>query len=319
MYDITTDLEKNGYCVVPNIINRNQAEKMQKSILNILEMFANEIDVSLSAYLKSVSRWAAPSPITEPFLEIVNNIIKPNLEESFCSSLQNAKINIIVKSPYAPSPTPCHQDISYTPHDPYDFSCWLALTDIDINDAPLALLPGSHLSSISTAIDFWQPNFIDRMRDSKNWENHAITCPIQSGSAIIFDSRLWHGSAPLKSSTLRIALVTRWKIPNSDLHQINIPAIKKEGFGMWTAGEITHQFLSSALNNPESKSRHDLIDLFISQYNLSSEAKQSLLQLKILHLAHEKHNGGDTQGEIYKNVWRHILSKLKPKQALATT
>lgn len=308
MTNLLTKLDNIGYCILPELINPNEAREMQKCVLNLLEKCAQELGVSLPHYLSSVSRWADPSPITKPFTQTVSNMLQPQLEQYLNTKLTLSKMNVILKSPNAPSPTPCHQDISYTPNAPYDFSCWLALTDIDLTDAPLTLLPKSHLDPILPAIDFWKTDFVDNMRNSKNWQLNSISCPIKSGSAIIFDSRIWHGSTPLTSPNIRIALVTRWKTSHRTNTKYNIPAIKKEGFGMWTSGEQTHNFFSRILKFPTSTSLTTLIDKYLETFYLTSYAKKALYQLKILHLACEKHNGGDTQGEVYKNIWKYIMS-----------
>ncbi|WP_409014043.1 phytanoyl-CoA dioxygenase family protein [Arsenophonus sp.] len=40
-------------------------------------------------------------------------------------------------------PIPYHQDISYSRDDPYEFSLWLALQDVNLSDGVLEFLPYS--------------------------------------------------------------------------------------------------------------------------------------------------------------------------------
>jgi len=41
------------------------------------------------------------------------------------------------------------------------------------------------------------------------------------------------------------------------------------------------------------------------------DAIDALQKLKILHLAHLRHNGGDATGTIYKNLWKVLLRPLE--------
>lgn len=317
MTKLLTAVEQTGFVTAPAMLEKNDAEQMANDTLKNIEQCAREINVRFSDYIRAVSRWVNPSPLTNSFSDIVKQKIQPTIEEYMNTKITFVKTNIIIKSPFAPSPTPCHQDISYSPNNPYEFSCWLALTNIKLADGPLKLLPNSHQGPILPAIDFWQPDYIDQMRHSQRWLQHAVACPVPAGDGILFDSRTWHGSQPLSSNNLRIALVTRWKRDDYQGPTQVIPPIIKEGFGMWTSGEKTQQYLCHILNKPHTTPLIELIDRYIDTRTLTHEAKRSLAQLRILHLAHEQHNGGDTQGDVYKNVWGNIIAPIRENKKLS--
>lgn len=185
---------------------------------------------------------------------------------------------------------------------------------VTLETGPLHVLPRSHLDSIEPPVDFWKNDFVDTMVNSKRWIDEHVEIPLDAGDAIIFDSRLWHGSPPSKIGGDRFAIVSRWNRVGFSFEQV-IPSRKPDTstFGMWTAGEFTKKGLEK-FNGQQLDSCNETVDLAINK--LLSGAKFSgdvegavkqLSLLKILNMASQKHNAGDSQGVVYPNIWSQVL------------
>jgi hypothetical protein len=316
------ELEKNGFSKIKSIISPRIAFEQTASIWQNLEEYAAHTDSKLSNYLAAVSRWVNPSPIVEKLdgilLDQIESFIKTTVGP--CSFI---KSNLISKTVYAPGSIPFHQDISYSPTNPYDVTAWLMLTDCPENSGCLSFVKGSHLQGINPAIDFWSPYFVDKI-ESK-FRNHTVTVPGKAGDVILFDSCVYHSSGFNKIGFNRLAYVTRWRIENSGTKK-QIPPISPSYFGMWTCSDLTKKILSKALIDlfkikPSTK-YHELLLLwevllskepsFLSSLDINiKDAKKNLNHIIILNKAHSLHYGGDGQGIHYKNLWYSLLRKLE--------
>jgi len=239
---------------------------------------------------------------------LVDLVISQNYATNTNSS---SKVNLIFKSPYATHPVPCHQDIAYSGNNACQFSLWLDLQDVSLEDGCLEFLPGSQLGTIEPAIDFWQPNFKDKMRSSSLWQQNYVALPVKAGDIIAFDSRVWHRSAVNKSNCYRFALVSRWSSLDY-VPPINIPEKQNVEFEMWNCRELTTQLLRQGLFYCFNTNAADDLEEIISVWRekLSKKVKlaftidyylahKSLNDLLILHRATQLHNGGDAHGIVY--------------------
>jgi ectoine hydroxylase-related dioxygenase (phytanoyl-CoA dioxygenase family) len=312
---------ENGFCVLKKLCSHEIIENIVKSIHTGIEYCAAELNCSQGDYLRNVSRWLHPSPVTENVYSIVK-ILEKNISDFIGAKVSLKKINVICKSVNANQPIPCHQDIAYSNENPYEFSLWLSLQDVKLEDGALEFLVGSHLKTIEPAIDFWQPNFEDKMYLSYDWQQNNIAVPVQAGDAIIFDSRIWHRSAQNSSGNNRFALVTRWSRVDYQPPE-DIPERVPAAFGMWTSGKITQLLLKQGLKSCfDINISSDLITYIqLWQEKLDSpiklpfmvdvpNVKRALNDVSILHRAAELHHGGDAQGTVYANLWQHFLLPL---------
>lgn len=312
----------NGFNIIKNCCPIEVIDIINNSIKTKLQKCYTELNSSIGDYLRSVSRWMHPSPITENIYDMIVPLLKDKVSNFIGTEVVLAKMNIISKSAYADNPVPCHQDISYSREKPYQFSLWLALQNVDISDGVLEFLPKSHLGKIFPAIDFWQVNYSDQMYLSNDWQQNSIAVPVQSGDAIAFDSRIWHRSAKNTSGSNRFALVTRWSSIGYQPPK-EIPEKSPANFGMWNCGKISEDLLQQGLKKwfqydisadlityihlwQEKLSQRVKIPFEINLHN----AQNVLKDLLILHQASEKHNGGDSQGTVYANLWKHFLFPL---------
>lgn len=312
------ELETSGFAVIQSFLSKDETDYFLQSIKNNINKAAKNISVETKDYLSCTGRWATKSIITRDVSNILENRIKEYLENSLQSKITCKKANVICKTSDITDPVPFHQDISYSVSDPYHFSMWLSLNDVEKNSAPLEIVKNSHKKKIEPAADFWSPYFVDQY-DIKNGSTEKIT--VNAGDAIIFDSKLWHGSGKNNSRKDRFAYVTRWVIEKKDFPQI--PPIQKSSFGMFNCGELTHKILEQSLLLIYSKHKKILnkenlikiwMDILTQNPNIlginSSAAIRDLRKLDILNKACDLHDAGNISGLVYKNLWKSLLSIL---------
>jgi ectoine hydroxylase-related dioxygenase (phytanoyl-CoA dioxygenase family) len=315
---ITEQFYEQGYAVAKGVLSKDVAEDLRKKIEFEIEVCAKQLGCLKEEYVFSASRWAHPSPITscvssrtvEKLSSVAQTLIK--------RPVQFKKMNVICKIPHS-SGVPYHQDISYSPQDPYEFSIWVALNDLSEKSAPLEVIPASHYLPLKPAVDFWSPNY----RSDSSLKCRAKKNILNAGDAVFFDSRLWHGSAQNTDLFSRYALVTRWCSEGWKLDQ-PIPPVEPDFFGLWTSGEITQKLLAQGLEILFNRSEADFVKIIDSWMQYLQENPTALpfvcdtrgsleffKRLKILHFAHTFHNGGDATGTVYKGIWEKFLSSLK--------
>jgi hypothetical protein len=153
---------------------------------------------------------------------------------------------------------------------------------------------------------------------------HSLICS-NFHSAIVFNSKLWHGSGENLDAKDRFAYVTRWIIKDK-IFPI-IPKPKPLIFGMFNCGLLTEYILKKYLlyfnkqYDIEEKNKEELIKIWLfylenNSDNLeinTTQASKDLSKLLILNKASILHNAGDISGKIYKNLWFSLLKFLNTK------
>jgi hypothetical protein len=313
-YMADRSLQRDGFICMPQVIDPVLCNSLLKQIRLQLARFIidhHQIN-SKKEYFSAVNRWPLDKLIDKTTLENLLLLIREKLSPYINQSYELYEADVLYKSPIASLPTPCHQDISYVRQKPYSFSIWIALTEVTENDSALQFLPGSHQGTIAPAVDFWQPDYVDNMRNSAQWLSEAKTCPASAGDGLLFSSRLWHASLTQKLPRERFAIVLRWG--NLEMRVDHIPVPIAVPFGMWNCGELTYQYLLKGLKHlgfNNITSLEEMIDqwqLLIAQNEApfvmpNNEAAKALTQLKILHIAYYAYRGGDGQGIVYPMLW----------------
>lgn len=318
--------DKLGYIVIPNLLPITDVTMILTDLYREIQNCANELGVEKEDYLKIVGRWHNSSAVTNcvPVSTIAS--VRSRLEEIFHEPLSLNRWNIIVKNQFFRGAIPCHQDISYSPKNPYYFSTWIPLHPIRNNSGGLKVLPNSHTQPLQPAIDFWSPNFKDHMQRSAEWKANAVSPQLNPGDCVVFHSHLWHGSDPNKSCTDRYALALRWDAKS--FSPPVIPEFPSSEFGMLTCGKVTEDILRNSAPQKDMRankfSRIQLIQLWIDNLEKftssdlmvidQTKAKNALRQLEILERATLLHNGGDAEGSVYKTLWKVLLKPLQKYQ-----
>lgn len=316
---------KDGFLVVKDFLSASKTQQCLELIKTSIDKAADDLGVDGTAYLGCTGRWGTKSPITRNVSSMLDNQIKKYLESLLQSKLIYKKSNVICKTCAITDPIPFHQDISYSAGDPYHFSLWLSLNDVKIDSAPLQILENSHKKKVEPAVDFWDPYFVDQYNVGSM---NARSITVNAGDAIMFSSRLWHGSGKNHSHKDRFAYVTRWIIDGEGFPEI--PAIQEASFGMFNCGRLTGQILERSLTLPDIKQQEKIesrdevimlwIDILTKNPNIwginGAIAIRDLEKLRILNKACDFHDAGNISGLVYKNLWHSLLSVLNSKIAL---
>ena len=308
--------KEKGCLVVPSLLSKAFVSELLHKIKVQLDQCAKDLSCSYEDYLQVASRWVDPSPVTTGLEQFILKPLKIFLEPLMEDACDLVKLNVISKTLSASAPVPFHQDISYSPQAPYQFSAWLALTDVPLKSGPLEVIIGSHRGVIEPAVDFWVPAYKDSNTLKKGIKQKL---PAKAGDLILFDSCLWHGSPRNESTDERFALVTRWKTKGYEAPLI--PSLHPKPFGMWTCQRKTEDILAKSLKLFFEKRISNYLDLLdqwekiLSTISLpflenTQKAQEDLRRVRLLHLAHQKHNGGDAQGILYAKLWYSLLRPL---------
>lgn len=316
---------KQGYCILRHVFAKAQIESLQATILAGIQDCIDDLKTTEAIYLSAVNRWRAPSPVTREITQPMIDQLSMAIEPIIGPGAVHSKTNVILKNQYANGPIPCHQDLSYNKDQPYQLSCWLAVSDVTQADGAVYLYPQSHLLPLQGAIDFWSPDHQDGLPPLlASLRAPALTITLQRGDVLLFDSRLWHGSYANTSGRHRIAVVTRWTGKDYEL-PAPIPDPAPHFFGMWTCFEQTITILSQALKSFYQEEVTDFLQLIdVWQQKVldndtdgglgpTKELYTVLERLKILQLASSQHNGGDSYGRVYKAIWTYLLAPLQQK------
>ncbi|MBD0391810.1 phytanoyl-CoA dioxygenase family protein [Wolbachia endosymbiont of Pentalonia nigronervosa] len=318
-------LQKSGFFIIKNLIPLELIAKSLNDIISIISKLSQELGISTADYLSCTGRWGTSSQVTKIVSQVLDEIIKSYLEKSLQCQILKKKSNVICKTADLIDAVPFHQDISYSFNDPYHFSIWLALNNVSETSGALQIIENSHKWEIKPLVDFWYPYFFDQYSDNR--ENYKIkSLPISAGDAIVFDSRLWHGSDKNIDAKDRFAYVTRWIIKDQ-----NLPCVPKPQhsiFGILNCGELTESMLRECLSlfgynkGIKAENTKELIKnwlAFLTDATISipeintAEAKRDLCKLLILNQASTLHDAGDISGKIYKNLWFSLLVFLNKK------
>lgn len=284
-----------GYRVIKGVLDASLIENLKYSLHKNLAECALDLSCKEEEYLSVVSRWVHPSPVTSSLYDHLVPLLQEKAAELVGESVQLKKFNVIGKNVHCPGAIAFHQDISYSPQCPYQFSAWVALNDVHEEDGPLEVVPGSHRTPILPAVDFWSPDY----QPNHDLISKAVKVPIQAGDAIFFDSRLWHGSQESRSLSPRYAIVLRFTSDSWNLKE-QIPPIQPLPFGMWTCGQETEKMLQQYFGKADFMS---LLEKGIASLSAYPRVVEALKKIRILSLAALRHNGGDSTGTIYKNFW----------------
>jgi len=314
---ISQRLAEQGFAQIQEMLSAEFCLELKTSITKKLQEFIALHAISEEAYFSTVNRWPLQALISVEQLTRFIQLILSQVCEISGLRVKPFEIDVLYKSPFANRPTPCHQDISYAYKQPYLLSTWIALTEVNHNESALQFLPESHHYSIMPAIDFWQPGFIDSFRHTLEWQQQAVTVTANIGDAIIFSSKIWHGSLSHQASEARFAIVVRWG--NDEIISEQIPLPEKNIFGMWNCGEYTKNLLQKGLKaiyNLELTDFTTIIRTWLNQTDLPFQlnmraAHLALEKLLLLNEAYQYYEGGDGQGIIYPAIWHSLLVPLK--------
>ena len=206
--------ESRGYLLIENAVSGGQLQALRQVTDRLIEASRDvtasndqyDLDAGHSAEAPRLTRIKLPhkqDPLYWEVLvgsrirEVLTDLLGPNV------ALNTAKLNI--KAPGGGMAVEWHQDWAFYPHTNDDLlAVGLMLDDVDADNGPLQVIPGSHKGPVLAhtnadgvfcgAVDPKDPDF--RGRD-------AVTLTGKAGSITVHHVRLLHGSAPNRSDKPR--------------------------------------------------------------------------------------------------------------------
>ena len=208
---IMTDLDEQGYCMIPSVISEKKADEARVVLEQLLEKEATE--QSLNAGTQRVGRIAVKHPI---FLELMAHPLIIALwrkylgDDMICSTWSGNtiypggdKINWHADYPYwsIQPPYPQGRLAGQT--------IWL-LNDLTEENGATAMLPQSHLKGVPPPQDL-----------KTQWIEEGKILTGKRGSVVVMHGACWHTARPNKTDQIRSVLLGMymrpWFIPQEDM------------------------------------------------------------------------------------------------------
>ncbi len=211
--DTATHLEtiaQQGFTVVPDVISPEQVAEIRHCLLTLeqqgrMPFSANDFEGFRTARLYNLLNYSdifTPLPIHETLLAIGEGLLDKGLLLS--------SISAIIMHP-GETAQPIHADTQLLnlarPHVPISVACMIAISDYTAETGATRVVPGSHLLA-------QPPTYGGEFAE-------AVPVEFNAGSALLFDSQLWHGGGANISKTPRIGVVfaycAGWTRPQENL------------------------------------------------------------------------------------------------------
>ena len=172
---------------------------------------------------------------------VMNFLIDSRLHQPLADCFGDEPEAIQTMHFYEGSEHPLHQDQYYLPD---CMSAWIAMVDVNENNGPLVVQPGSHKGRLLTKSDVpmtFQPGetyeqqqmnrYFPKVKEvfveNGNTETQVI---VKQGDVVLFDGKLIHGGAPvLKPGTRRHALACHYIPYHSENWERDWPRISFDG------------------------------------------------------------------------------------------
>lgn len=191
-------LKEQGYTIVKNLVDGNWLETLRYAIDNAFiehrnTQVANNNDIKTNGVALHV---LLSNPVFIDFLESLEekNFFKFLSESFFNSNCIINSFSALDNLPNQPNfSSIVHRDLRfYSKNLPIMVNCLLMVDDFTIDNGATYLLPHSHLVE-------------DKPSDNEFFKN-AIQAVGKGGDMLIFDSNVWHSSAPNKTQNHRRAI-----------------------------------------------------------------------------------------------------------------
>ena len=215
---------RDGFVVVPDLLGHQQLTELREIIAELVAA-AGKVDTHTAVYdlepghtpaEPRVRRIKQPHKVhpafdavvrSGPVMEVLAELLGPDLR------LQGSKLNM--KAARYGSPVEWHQDWAFYPHSNDDMlAIGVMLDDMDLENGPLMVVPGSHKGPI------WNHHGEDgRFCGLVNPEDiaaeaaSAVALTGRAGSMSFHHVRALHGSASTRPTAAAICCSTRWPPP----------------------------------------------------------------------------------------------------------
>lgn len=207
---------ENGYLLVENAVTPDQLTRLRAATHALIARSRSvaenddvyDLDEGHSAAQPRLTRIKLPHKQDPVFWEVIRNSVMTAVLNDLLGPdvlLQTSKLN--TKAPGGGAAVEWHQDWAFYPHtNDSMLAIGLMLEDVDVDNGPLNVIPGSHKGPILShlhdgkfcgAVDPDDPDFHG---------DKAVTLTGKAGSMTVHHARMLHGSAPNVSDRARMIL-----------------------------------------------------------------------------------------------------------------
>ena len=145
----------------------------------------------------------------ERILDCVEDLVGPNLV--------SVMTHYFSKDPGDQKQVSWHQDASYWPLTPSKVvTVWLAIDDVDMDNGPMTVIPGSHLHGqipFEHSTERERNVLVQSVRDPLRWGGEPVPFTMRAGQISLHTDLLLHGSEPNRSARRRCGLTLRYMPP----------------------------------------------------------------------------------------------------------
>lgn len=202
---LATQYEKDGFLVVPDLLNTQECEALKAEGLKVLSEHAKPgSTVFVGAAVASTLFYRLAS--NPRIIRILHQIMPDGI--MFMSD------KLVFKSGVQPKATPWHCDCAYWRNTRPKLSVWIALDNVTVENGAMRVLPGGHHQDWQHSSASQGEEFGNRIQDID--EESAITCKMKAGSALFFSDGLPHSSTPNSNGKDRYAIISTYHAPAPD-------------------------------------------------------------------------------------------------------
>ena len=192
---IQQDFQQNGFVIVPDLFNRDEAKRFKRESRSVIEAVKAETDhpdqvANHGVYVGLAARSPVfQTAVADPrILDILEVVLSPNIE--FLSD------KVVFKNPQVDFATPWHQDWHYWGGQ-HKISVWVALDNADVTSGCLKLVSGSHRTiSVHDGKANDGNGFGHRLRPDAVDESKVVTAEVTVGDAVFSHDLTLHASYP---------------------------------------------------------------------------------------------------------------------------
>jgi hypothetical protein len=195
-----------GFTVVRNVVPSGDVGAVRESVANTVEQTSGYSDVGVGflATILNHDQSIVPHLGNRRLLDVIDRILGPFVHVSFASAIINAPGNARGKWH---ADWPFNQELAGRIRSPYPdavmhlTTLWM-LSPFTVETGGTLVVPGSHRSRTNPTGD----NGYDRLEQVPG----EINATGDAGDVLLFDSRLWHATAPNSTKDPRVALAVRF-------------------------------------------------------------------------------------------------------------
>ena len=206
--------EHEGYLVIPDVFTLAELEAVDRELDRLVEQAQDQTGeghVGPNRNPGWLLQLGLRSEITQRFvrdervLDLISDIVRPGV------AIYSAKLT--AKMPQSIDICHWHQDNAYYNAHAMSMtrmSTWIPLTDTDVQNGCLWVVPGSHKGGVREHGQYGG-QCPKSMGPADMIADGAVPCPVAAGDMLIFSSDLWHHSKENLTDRIRRAFIVSYQ------------------------------------------------------------------------------------------------------------